>query len=1750
MKKMPPIDTTSARSVYDGMVDALFGNRPLEELPGLIDTDFLGYGTAAHETFNSLEGVMNMARMQTEQLLGQEFSIINTPVAEKTLASGALFLIVEEYDMHMKAIDHHLHVRLTTLVEKRAGHWKVVHFHGSTPDSDIAEEEAFPMEGLKRKNEELEAKIRERTRELEIEAALERVRTRAMAMHKSQELAEVATVLYNELLKLELGAFSDASIVVFDERNNQQIVWGARTGSEFLEKSIMPLLGDQILQELYDKWHSGEAFFTVKVGGITLKNHNDFVFPIADRTELEDRVLANMPDPTYFNCAVFSMGYLELMADRELAEESASLLIRFAKVFDQSYTRFLDLQKAEAQAREAKVEAALERVRAQAMAMRHSDDLVQSTTIVFEELEKLDLSIGRSGIGIFNAETRDCELWTTVVGKDGEKELATGITSLTVHPMLIATFEAWRAQKPLSYVLEGNELADYYKIVSKSDFVLSEDVIGKSASLEREFYHYTPFGAGGLYFFSESEPTPEDKKIIRRFAEVFDMTYTRFLDLQKAEAQAREAQIEAALERVRSRSMAMHSSEELAEVATVLYNELLKLQVIEFSVASIVVFDEPNNQQIVWGSQTESEALEKSIMPLLGDEVLQEIYDKWLSGEALFSVKVGGVAFENHKNFVFPIAERTELVDRFLKNMPDPTFFHCAVYSMGYLELVSDRELPDESAFLLKRFAKVFEQTYTRFLDLQRAEAQAREAQIETALERVRSRTMAMQHSDELAEASHLLDREVRGLGIKTWGCAFNIYRENDSIEWFGNEAGLLPTYTVPREGIFKEYFEGRQRGKTLLVKEIAGDACIAHYEYMSTLPVVGEVLRQLKETNGSFPSYQIDHVAYFKYGYLLFITREAVPEAHDIFNRFAKVFEQTYTRFLDLKKAEAQAREARIETALERVRARTMGMQTSDELREVVLVINEQLHRLDFGSNACNIIILDKETGNSTYWVSGFTKDIYPVSYHVPYLDHPYYEALLNPWKQGERYVVYEYSGQDKKDFEKISFAKTGFKNVPAEAKKVMRSLPYVILSTAYFSNGALQVIGPEALSEEKALILQRFAKVFDQTYTRFLDLQKAETQAREAQIETALERVRSRSMAMQTSEELKEVIRVIFDQLALLNIHAEHAGIVVDYSPGQDWNFWVADNQDIPSRINVPYLDLPWDRQFTEAKKNGTDFFTMQLNFEEKNSFYQKLLPHIPGVTQEAMDFYFSCPGLAASTVLQEDVALYIENFSGTPYSEEDNSILRRFGKVFQQTHTRFLDLKKVEAQAREARMETALERVRARAMAMQQPEELKEVAQVLRGEMGLLGVEELETCSIYINDEEARKAECWYAIKDIREQEKIMVADHFALDLKDTWVGREMLQFYESDAEQVSIVMKGEHRREWIDYCEANSEPFRGYYGEVIPERTYHLYKFSHGAIGVATDGDLSNESWRLLRRAASVFSLAYSRFRDLTQARLDLQRLKEEKKRAEDALAELQHTQRQLVHAEKMASLGELTAGIAHEIQNPLNFVNNFSEVSQELIEEMKEEIKKKDYDEVDAIADDLKQNLEKINHHGKRADSIVKGMLQHSRSGDGKKQPTDLNRLADEYLRLAYHGLRAKDKSFNATLETDFDPSVGNVEVVPQDIGRVLLNLLTNAFHAVQERQKQGEKGYVPAVTVRTKKEGNRVLLDVSDNGIGIPDTLKDKIFQPFFTTKPTGQGTGLGLSMSYDIVTKGHGGYLTVKSIRNEKTEFTLSLPA
>ncbi len=870
--------------------------------------------------------------------------------------------------------------------------------------------------------------------------------------------------------------------------------------------------------------------------------------------------------------------------------------------------------------------------------------------------------------------------------------------------------------------------------------------------------------------------------------------------------------------------------------------------------------------------------------------------------------------------------------------------------------------------------------------------------------------------------------------------------------------------------------------------------------------------------------------------------------EENNILMRIGKVFQQTYTRFLDLQKAEAQARESQIEAALERVRSRTMGMQRSDELGDVAAELFAQMNLLVTNLWTCGFVLCEKDRNEDEWWLSmdtGFTR-----GFMLPNVGDYAHATLYEGWKKKEAFRAVQLDGNDLQEhytwLMNLPVAKSIFKEMDAAG---LERPDWQKLHAAYFSKGYLVLITREPCGEEE--IFKRFSQVFDQTYTRFLDLQKAEEQTREAQIETGLERVRAQTMAMNKSEDLQKAVSVIFKELDKLELKTLRCGIGIINGQHRTVSVWTTTASDMGEDISFsgnesmdvhPLLQsvfAGWEKQEDVYYELIGDDLISYYRTQDGDNYRLPDAASGTNISAEDRQFYY-CTFFQAG-------GLYF--FNSIYFSQELVRVIRRFANAFSLTYKRFEDLKLSEEQAHKAKIEVALERVRARALAMQQPEELVEVAEVLRYEMGLLGVEELETCSIYINDEETKKTECWYALKDIRSKKKKLVSDHFPLDLKDTWVGREMKKFYATSKKQVSIVMKGEARKQWITYCEEKSVPFRGYYGDEIPDRTYHLYKFTHGAIGAAAAGDISTESWDLLRRTASVFSLAYSRFQDLTKARVDLQKLKTEKQRAEDALSVLKETQTQLIQAEKMASLGELTAGIAHEIQNPLNFVNNFSEVSNELIDEMNEELDTGDLEEVRALSAEIKQNLEKIHHHGKRADSIVKGMLQHSRSSSGTKEPTDVNALCDEYLRLAYHGLRAKDKAFNAMMKTDFDKTIGNIHIVPQDIGRVILNLITNAFYAVNERKQQHPEGYEPTVSVGTKKRAGNIEISVKDNGNGIPQKILDKIFQPFFTTKPTGQGTGLGLSLAYDIV-KAHGGQLMVESKPNEGSLFILQLPA
>lgn len=1238
-----------------------------------------------------------------------------------------------------------------------------------------------------------------------------------------------------------------------------------------------------------------------------------------------------------------------------------------------------------------------------------------------------------------------------------------------------------------------------------------------------------------------------------------------------------------------------------------------------------------------------------------------------------------------------------------------------------------------------------------------------RELEIEASLEKVRSRSLSMQKSDELAEASMLLEAEIRKLGIENWGCAFHIYDEKTTnekpwdLEWFTSSAGLLPFYKTPREKIFLKYYEESKKGNPLFIQDYGPDVIKEHYEYLKTIPVLGDALRELYNSGVPLPERQIDHIAFFNHGHLLFITYKPVPEAHAIFIRFANVFNQAYTRFLDLQKAEAQAREAEIQLALERVRSRSLAMHATSELQDVIHTVHQELLKLDIGIVGGSFIAINSEIKDELHcWGSGGTADTSD-EVNIPYFDKPFYTNVVKRLKGAPVFFTEEFTQEEKKEFFTFLFTKEPWSNLKANEKKEILSSPggytrscSVSLHTSIF---IINQIGKK-FSEEENDILKRFGKVFEQSYTRFLDLQKAEAQAREAQIEVAIERVRAQSMAMHHPDDLDKVNKEILSQLNWLQIQGL-TGVtfyLIDESGWvKAWDFSSPGNTADQSSYTLRFdsnkhemLGFP----FKTLLQTDLDYFVADYPLEklEKAVYeFDEIDPAIAKIVREALSTGILTHQWTACCRISNGL-LGIDLVS--PPSEDTKAIVLKMAGAFNQAYTRFLDLQKAEAQAREAQVEAALERVRSRSLAMQKSEELAETATVMFHQLKTLGVETYSSgVTLWENDGRemvnwlcrpdgamnppfklTTAGDSWYKqqyeswkkgedfiVKDLSGVEmkehfkylriypllndaftKIVASGHpmperqvhhaanfshgnllfitlqpypdahdifirFAKVFQQTYtrfldlqkaeaqakearvesalerirgqvasmrestelleimvsmrkefvdLGHEAYYFWHmrwlpdtyekamtsGDGTQIGMVMSLPRRIhgdiKYVADWEKGSDPLIvmamdaetavdyvnkmitwGDFEQVDPQApslddvrhigglTFVMARTTHGEIGYSLPGSVPNppqESMDTLVRFAKVFDLAYKRFEDLQQKEEQGKKLIEEKQRLERALKDLQATQAQLIQSEKMASLGELTAGIAHEIQNPLNFVNNFSEVSSEMFEELMEEIEKGDMEEVKAISADIKENLIKINHHGKRADSIVKGMLEHSRSSSGEKTLTDINALADEFLRLSYHGIRAKDKSFNADFSLDLDPDLPRVNVVASNIGRVILNLVNNAFYAVHEKAKstpqppEGGEVYKPEVIVKTTVTKSHsgdlgVEISVQDNGPGIPDSIKEKIFQPFFTTKPTGSGTGLGLSLSYDIV-KAHGGELEIKTSVNKGTTFIIKL--
>jgi len=1575
-------------------------------------------------------------------------------------------------------------------------------------------------------------------REAEIEAALEKIRSRSLTMQSPGELQDVVNILFGKLKGLNIG-LDAANINVWKPNSKDITIWVAESTHPY----DLPYLGHVVQVDVWNAYERGDETFSKVYSRQEKDSLMKMLFEQSRFKEMTtERKQFLLDAKGYAVSFAFSKNVslsISNLEGNQFSTHASKVLHRFAKVFEQAYIRFQDLQKSVAAARESQIQLSLERVRAKAMAMQKSTDVIQVMTALVEQLIQLGFKVDSCNFNTTGYEG-DWHLWLYSAGYIYPEQVH--IPEFD-HPYFHKTKELHRRR--MSEPDFDFDVSSFTKEEKDGflDHVYSKTIAAKLISKERKKYTYDGIGFDWSVAFSGNTAvtaanysgiryTEEQNQILRRFCNAFEQSYRRFLDLQNAEAQAREAQIETALEKVRSRSLAMHKSHELQEVIYVAFEKLQDLG-IEMGSASIIINRENPRDMDFWVATSDHVYSTSLFLPYVDFSVSKDLVEARERGDDFFAKQYSFEeknkwwkhAFE-HTGFKTVPAERK----KFILESPHFSISAATTKNSGIMITnYSDNILSGDSAEVVKRFSRVFEQSYTRFRDLQKAEAQAKEAQIEAALERVRATTLAMHKSEQLAEVAIVLFEQFYLLGkIPNRISIGTINEEAEVIEWWVTDQSgsqlnhkFFASIHEPTS-MAKMYAAWKAEQESILI-EITGK------DLEDWIRFVREELK-LSVDDSNFKGKRVHQGAFFSKGLLLFSTNEVVgDDVMQLLVRFTRVFNQTYTRFLDLQRAEAQAREAQIESSLERVRSKTMAMHNSEDVSIATNTMFDEIAKLGVESMRCGIGILN-ENQEMEVWTSAVTNEGHKMK-GVGSLNvnlHPLWLQVYKGWKKNDAVFFYHLAGDDLNAYYKALTSLSSY------------SAPYITGDLSehdcygfYFQDGAVFTFSYQPYSEEHLAIWKRFASVFSLTYRRYKDLKNAEAQTREAHIEAALERVRAKAMAMHSTADLTATVSTIFIELRNLGIKPLRFGLGIierDTRNAALYSTSVSgDGGDLQLLGSVMLDDHPILEKIYDGWVTRSDGYFPVLKADVLKTYYEKLRPGFKtpdwhsDYEQYGQFYYF------------EEGSLYA--WSEKPIAPSEIPIFKRFTSVLALTYKRYNELQLSEANALDAIRRSSIDRVRAEIASMRTTGDLERITPLIWNELTKLGVPFIR-CGVFIMDDHAEIIHTFLSTPDGKAigafnlpyttPGNIQYAlSHWKKNevYIDRWTEEVFRQFADTLVKQGALTSPDQYLL---------TIPHGGFY--------LHFLPFPQGMLYVGNTDELQKDHLQLIQAVTDAFSAAYTRYEDFAK-------LEAAKQQVDNALADLKLTQNQLVQAEKMASLGELTAGIAHEIQNPLNFVNNFSEVSNELVDEMVEEVNKGNFDEAKAIALDVKKNLDKINHHGKRADGIVKNMLQHSQSGTGQKELTDINQLCDEYVRLSYHGLRAKDKSFNAKIETFFDPTLGKINVIPQEIGRVVLNLVNNAFYAANEKGNNNIQGFEPKVSITTKKRGDRIEISVKDNGPGIPPKMLDKIFQPFFTTKPTGQGTGLGLSLSYDII-KVHGGELKVETKEGEGSEFEVHLPA
>jgi len=1199
----------------------------------------------------------------------------------------------------------------------------------------------------------------------------------------------------------------------------------------------------------------------------------------------------------------------------------------------------------------------------------------------------------------------------------------------------------------------------------------------------------------------------------------------------------RELEIETSLERVRTAAMSMQKAEDLLDVCQIISEQLEVLEVKNIRNVQLAIINEYSK---TYSNYQFFAAYKKAVYEetnYLNNPASTELaFEMKKSAHSFFVGSINGKEFKEFKDW-----------RKQFKQFPDPilddlneVFYYFYSIGNGGLGLTTYQPISDEELDIFKRFHTVFKLAYSRFIDLQKAEEQAHEAEIQLALERVRARTMAMQKSEELLETVSLISRQLKDLGEEIDQITIGVFKEDKNlIDIYGTIKGnLVQTLdaSIEQSAMMSRIHKAWEAGKKSLIIELSGEELIKYNKWRNEF--LNKDIYPIDNPNEIW----FVNAAMFSKGMLGFSSSKQVSrEANELLERFAAVFNLTYTRFLDLKRAENQAIEAQIETGLERARAQSMMMQHSDELIKTCQVFHEQVQLLGVDSEFSYLWLPEEHKNEHVFWTtwqdSSSEYQNRLVSYPLDKSDPVIAECYV-AWESESPVHVNRVKPDNVasyfKDWTELLDDIEKFK-----PKNYPDGLYYV---DAYMKYGCFGIMTKKLLSEDEKQILHRFSNEFERAYTRFLDLKEAEARAKEIQLELSLERIRAQVTMMQESSDLFDIVVNMRKEFLNLGHEADYFWYMRYTQNTYEKAMTSGDGTKIGMVMRLPRhihgdikLVADWEKSnestliFPMDTETAVDYVDKMISLGD----FQQLDPNAP-----TLDDIRSLGGLTFIMARTQygEIGFSLPGEVQNP-PEESIETLDRFASVFDLAYRRFEDLKNAEARTKEAMKQATLDRVRAQVASMRKPDDLKQITPLIWNELKTLEVPFFR-CGIFIIDETKEQVDVYLTTPDGRALASFNLAFHANTITDKTvehWRKRKIYQQHWNKDAFISWT------KELIDKGQIKT-PAK-YQGDADPPESLYLHfiPFEQGMIYVGNSEQLSDENMESVRSLAGALSYAYARYEDFII-------LEEAKTKVEKALGELKATQSQLIHAEKMASLGELTAGVAHEIQNPLNFVNNFSEVNKELIEELKEELEAGNIEDVKEIANDISSNEEKIKFHGSRADTIVRNMLQHSRNSGDEKVKTNINSIADEYMRLSFHGMRAKDKSFQSDFDIELAKDLPDINVVPQDFGRVLLNLINNAFYAVNKRRQADNLEYKPLVKIKTEKIKDIAEIRITDNGTGIPKKNLEKIFQPFFTTKPTGEGTGLGLSLSYDIITKGHGGEMLVESTEGKGTTFIIKL--